>query len=72
MLRTGELARALGLIGLAVSALQVVYLFTAFFTDGVMVGDGPVTIAGFAVLGLWPLVVSVMMIVRAPASGKTA
>jgi hypothetical protein len=65
MIRTGYLARALGLVGIAVAALQAVYLFTAFFTDGIMVGGGPVTIAGFIALGLWLLVVSVMMIVRA-------
>jgi hypothetical protein len=72
MMRTGEVARALGTTGLAVSAIQVVYLFTAFFTDGFMVGGGAVTIAGFTALGLWLLAVSIMMIVRAPASGKTA
>jgi hypothetical protein len=55
-----------------VAAIQVVYLFTAFFTGGLMVGGGPITIAGFTLLGLWLLGVSVMMIVRAPATGKTA
>jgi hypothetical protein len=51
MIRTDEIARTLGQLGLVVAAIQVVYLFTAFFTDGLMVGGGPVTIAGFAVLG---------------------
>jgi hypothetical protein len=72
MLRTGEISRILGQLGLVVSAVQVVYLFTAFFTDGIMVGGGPVTIAGFTVLGLWLLAVAVMIMVRAPASHKAA
>ena len=72
MIRTGEVARVLGQLGLVVAAIQVVYLFTAFFTGGLMVGGGPITIAGFTLLGLWLLGVSVMMIVRAPATGKTA
>jgi hypothetical protein len=71
MMRTGEVARLLGQLGLLVAAIQVVYLFTAFFTGGLMVGGGPVTIAGFSLLGLWLLGVSVMMIVRAPAGRKT-
>jgi len=72
MIRTSEVARVLGQLGLVVAAIQVVYLFTAFFTGGLMVGGGPITIAGFTLLGLWLLGVSVMMIVRAPATGKTA
>jgi hypothetical protein len=71
MIRTGEVARALGQLGLLVAAIQVVYLFTAFFTGGLMVGGGPVTIAGFILLLLWLLGVSAMMIIRAPGSRKT-
>lgn len=71
MMHTGEVARVMGQLGLLVAAIQVIYLFTAFFTGGLMVGGGPVTIAGFSLLGLWLLGVSVMMIVRAPASRKT-
>jgi hypothetical protein len=65
IIRTGELARTLGWLGLVVTATQVIYLFTAFFTDGLMVGGGPITIAGFSLLGLWLLAVSIAMIVRA-------
>jgi hypothetical protein len=72
MIRTGEIARTLGQLGLLVAAIQVGYLFTAFFTDGLMVGGGPVTIAGFAVLGLWLLAVSIAMIVGAPVSEKAS
>ncbi len=36
-----------------------------------MVGGGPVTIAGFILLLLWLLGVSVMMIIRAPGSRKS-
>jgi hypothetical protein len=38
MIRTGEIARSLGQLGLVVTAIQVIYLFTAFFNDGLMVG----------------------------------
>jgi hypothetical protein len=72
MIRTGEVARTLGYIGLAVTVLQAVYLFTAFFTDGLMAGGGPITIMGFTVLGLWLLAVAIAMIVRAPAGRKLA
>ena len=57
-------------MGLLAAAVQVVYLFTAFFTGGLMVGGGPITIAGFSLLWLRLLGVSVMMIVRAPTSRK--
>ncbi len=66
MIRTGEIARFLGQLGLVVTAIQVIYLFTAFFNDGLMVGGGLITIAGFTLLGLWLLAVSITMIVRAP------
>jgi hypothetical protein len=49
-----------------VTAIQVIYLFTAFFNDGLMVGGGLITIAGFTLLGLWLLAVSIVMIVREP------
>ena len=68
MIRTGEIARVLGQLGLLVAAVQIIYLFTAFFSDGVMVGGGAITIAGFTLLGLWLLAVSIAMIVRAPAA----
>jgi hypothetical protein len=71
MMRTGEVARTLGQLGLVVAVVQVIYLFTAFFIDGLMVGGGPITIAGFSLLGLWLLAVSVMMIIRAPTIQKT-
>ena len=71
MIRTAEISRILGQLGLLVAAAQVVYLFTAFFTDGVMVGGGPITIASFTLLGLWLLAVSIAMIVRAPAAANT-
>jgi hypothetical protein len=58
----------LGQFGLIVAAIQVIYLFTAFFTEGLMVGGGSITIAGFTLLGLWLLAVSIAMIVRAPAT----
>lgn len=64
MIRTGEIARTLGQLGLLVAAIQVVYLLTAFFNDGLMVGGG--LIAGFTLLGLWLLAVSIAMIVREP------
>ena len=67
MIRTGVYARVLGQTGLVVAAIQVVYLSTAYFTTGIMVGGGPITIAGFTVLGLWLLAVSIVMIVRAPS-----
>ncbi len=67
MIRTGEIARTLGQLGLLVAAIQVVYLLTAFFNDGLMVGGGLITIAGFTLLGLWLLAVSIAMIVREPA-----
>jgi len=66
MIRTGEVSAVLGQIGLAVTVLQILYLLTAFFTDGLMAGGGLVTIVGFTTLGLWLLAVSVTMIVRAP------
>ena len=66
MIRTGEIARSLGQLGLLVTAIQVIYLFTAFFNDGLMVGGGLITIAGFTLLGLWLLAVSIAMIVREP------
>jgi len=66
MIRTGEVARTLGQLGVLVAAIQVVYLFTAFFNDGLMVGGGPITIVGFTLLGLWLLAVSIMMIIREP------
>jgi len=68
MIRTGEIARLLGQLGLVVAAAQVIYLLTAFFVDGVMVGGGLITIIGFTLLGLWLLAVSIAMIVRAPAA----
>ena len=71
MIRTSEIAWTLGQLGLLVTLIQVIYLFTAFFSDGVMVGGGTVTIAGFTLLGLWLLAVSIMMIVREPVV-KTA
>lgn len=67
MIRTREIARTLGQLGLLVAAIQVVYLLTAFFNDGLMVGGGLITIAGFTLLGLWLLAVSIAMIVREPA-----
>jgi hypothetical protein len=67
MIRTGEVARTLGLLGLIVAALLILYLSTALFTDGLMAGGGAVTIAGFVALGLWLFGVSAMMLVRAPA-----
>jgi hypothetical protein len=67
MIRTGVIARFLGQLGLAVAVTQVIYLITAFFSDGIMVGGGPITIAGFTILGLWLLAVSTGMIVRAPS-----
>jgi hypothetical protein len=70
MIRTGEIARPLGQVGLLVTAIQVIYLFTAFFNDGLMVGGGPVTIVGFTLLGLWLLAVSITMIVREPVVKK--
>ena len=70
MIRTGEIARTLGQLGLLVAAIQVVYLFTAFFNDGLMVGGGVITIAGFTLLGLWLLAVSIAMIVRDPVITK--
>jgi len=72
MIGTGDVSRLLGQLGLLVAAVQVVYVLTAFFSSGFMVGGGPVTIAGFVLLGLWMLAVSVAMIVRAPLSRKTA
>jgi hypothetical protein len=71
MMRTGEVSRILGQLGLLVAAAQIVYLFTAFFTDGVMVGGGLITIAGFVLLGLWLLAISIAMMVRAPAAART-
>jgi hypothetical protein len=71
MIRTTEISRILGQLGLVVAVAQVVYLFTAFFTDGVMVGGGVITVAGFILLGLWLLAVSVAMILRTPGVGKT-
>jgi hypothetical protein len=68
MIRTGEIARMLGQLGLIVAAIQVIYLFTAFFTEGFMVGSGAITIAGFTLLGFWLLAVSIAMIIRAPAT----
>jgi hypothetical protein len=70
MIRTGEVSRVLGQLGLLVTAIQVVYLFTAFFNDGLMVGGGPITIAGFTLLGLWLLAVSITMIMREPVVKK--
>jgi hypothetical protein len=66
MVRTGEIARTLGHLGVVVAAIQIIYLLTAFFTDGIMVGGGIITIAGFTVLGLWLLAVSIAMIMREP------
>ena len=71
MARTAEISRILGQLGLLVAAAQIVYLFTAFFTDGVMVGGGLITIAGFTLLGLWLLAVSIAMMVRAPAAARS-
>ena len=71
MIRTGELSPTLGWLGLVVTVSQVIYLFTAFFTDGFMVGGGPITIAGFTLLGLWLLAVSIAMIVRTPVVKNT-
>jgi hypothetical protein len=68
MIRTGEVARMLGQLGLLVAVIQIISLFTAFFTDGFMVGGGLISIAGFTLLGLWWLAVSIVMIVRAPAA----
>jgi hypothetical protein len=51
-----------------VAVIQIICLFTAFFTDGFMVGGGLISIAGFTLLGLWWLAVSIVMIVRAPAA----
>jgi hypothetical protein len=58
----------LGQLGLLVAVIQIISLFTAFFTDGFMVGGGLISIAGFTLLGLWWLAVSIVMIVRAPAA----
>jgi hypothetical protein len=66
MIRTGEIARTLGQLGIAVAAIQILYLVTAFFVDGIMVGGGIITIAGFTLLGLWLLAVSIAMIIREP------
>ena len=66
MIRTGEVSRMLGQLGLIVAVIQVAYLLTAFFNSGLMVGGGIITIAGFALLGLWLLAVSIAMIVREP------
>jgi hypothetical protein len=65
MIRNGVIARSLGQLGLIVAVIQVIYLITAFFSHGIMVGGGPITIAGFTILGLWLLAVSIVMIVRA-------
>jgi hypothetical protein len=64
MVRTGEIARTLGQLGIVVTAIQVIYLLTAFYTGGLMVGGGMLTIAGFTLLGLWLLAVSIAMIIR--------
>ena len=66
MIRTGEVSRILGQLGLIVAVIQVAYLLTAFFNSGLMVGGGIITIAGFALLGLWLLAVSIAMIIREP------
>lgn len=66
MIRTGEVSRMLGQLGLIVAVIQVAYLLTAFFNRGLMVGGGIITIAGFALLGLWLLAVSIAMIIREP------
>jgi hypothetical protein len=66
MIRTGEIARNLGQLGIVVAVIQIVYLLTAFFIDGIMVGGGIITIVGFTVLGLWLLAVSIAMIIREP------
>ena len=66
MIRTGEVSGMLGQLGLIVAVIQVAYLLTAFFNSGLMVGGGIITIAGFALLGLWLLAVSIAMIVREP------
>jgi hypothetical protein len=68
MMRTGEVARTLGLLGLIVAALLVLYLSTALFSEGLMAGGGVVSIMGFVALGLWLLAASAMMLVRAPAN----
>jgi hypothetical protein len=72
MVRTGEIAQILGQLGLLVTAIQIVYLFTAFFTGGLMVGGGVITIAGFTLLGVWLLAVSIAMILRDPVVRKVA
>jgi len=66
MIRSSEVARWLGQVGIVVAVLQAIYLFTAFFTEGVMIGGGPITIIGFTALGLWLLAVAIVMTVRAP------
>jgi hypothetical protein len=68
MIRTGVIAPLLGKLGLIVAIIQGIYLITAFFSDGIMVGGGLITIAGFTILGLWLLAVSIAMIVRAPTA----
>ena len=68
MIRTGEVSRILGQLGLIVAVIQVAYLLTAFFNSGLMVGGGIITIAGFALLGLWLLAVSIAMIIREPVT----
>jgi hypothetical protein len=65
MIRSGAIAPWLGQAGLIVAVIQVVSLTTAFFSDGIMVGGGSVFIAGFMILGLWLLAVSIGMIARA-------
>jgi len=66
IIRNGVIGPLLGQLGLIVAATQLISLITAFFSDGIMVGGGPIFIAGFAILGLWLLAVSIGMIARAP------
>jgi hypothetical protein len=54
--------RWLGRLGFVVSVLQIPYLDTAFFTSGVMRAGGVVTILGFAVVGVWIVAVSVVLL----------
>lgn len=65
MARTGLLSKRLGQIGFAVTALQLLFVLTAWFSSGPMTGGGPVTIAGFTTLGLWLLATSIAMLVAA-------
>lgn len=64
ILRTGVIARWVGVLGLVIAVVQLLGSLSLVITSGFLAAGGPFTILGFVGLMLWMPVASIVMIVK--------